>query len=232
MKTIFYNELRLYFYSWLGWSTIIILNVIAFLGFNAGAASYGKFNAFFEMMQMPFAWSILIVGARTLAKDRELGLFNLFFTSPITLIQLLLGKFFALYVFFIIIAVNLLFYPLITAFFIKISWLSIVSGFLALSLVLLLFCGITLFASAAAINSLVAIIIGFGIWIFLALLGPISQGLSISPFKMFIENFAYTFHFDNIISGIFGWDDLLFFIFSTYFFIKLSEAQILSQTAS
>lgn len=231
MKTVFFNELRLYFYSWLGWSAILILNIIAFLGFNAGAASYGKFNAFFEMMQMPFAWSILIVGARTLAKDRELGLFNLFFTSPITLQQLLLGKFLALYVFFMLIVISLLFYPLITVFFIKISWLSVASGLLALSLVLLLFCGITLFASASAVNSLVAIVIGFGIWIFLALLGPISQGLSSSTFKILIENFAYTAHFDNIISGVFGWDDLLFFIFSSCFFIKLSEAQILSQIA-
>lgn len=230
MKAVFINELRLYALSWLGWSALLLLNLIAFFAFNAGTASYGKFDPLFLMMQMPFAWAVIIVGARTFAKDKEQGLYELYFTAPVPLWKIVLAKFCALYVFFALAALNLIIYPLAMSIFVNISWMSVLSGMTALLLGLLLFASLAVLASALSPNVLTAIVSGFALWMLFTLLGALVPALpASSPAKAALEGISYGVRFGSITSGVFAWDDILFFFALGLVFLKAAESRVLAQ---
>ncbi|MGL5255231.1 MAG: ABC transporter permease [Brevinema sp.] len=230
MKAIFMNELRLYGLSWLGWSVLLLLNITAFLGFNGGAASYGKFEGFFSMLQMPLAWAVIISGARSFARDKELGLYELFFTAPVSLTHIILAKFASLFVFFLIPVLGLLIYPLTASFFINISWMTVISGMFGLILLLSIFCSLAILASSFAQSTLTAIVFGFGIWIVMTLIGSLVPILPAGTLlRSMTEGFSYSLRFNDISNGVFRWDDIIFFIALSLFFLKMSESRVLAQ---
>ncbi|MGL5722761.1 MAG: ABC transporter permease [Brevinema sp.] len=230
MKAIFMNELRLYTLSWLGWSILILLNITAFLGFNGGAATYGKFEGFFGMLQMPLAWATIIAGARTFARDKELGLYELFFTAPVPLTHIIFAKVASLFVFFLIPVLGLLIYPITASFFINVSWMSVLSGVVGLMLLLSIFCSLAVMASAFAQSTLTAIVCGFGIWIVMTLIGSIVPVLPAGTFlRSVVEGLSYSLRFNDISAGVFRWDDILFFIALSLFFLKMAESRVLAQ---
>ncbi|MGL4676672.1 MAG: hypothetical protein ACRCWI_03285 [Brevinema sp.] len=230
---IFKNELRLYFYSWLGWSAFLVINIIASMGYLFGSVSYGNFQHFFNLLEMPFTWAILIVGSRSLAKDKEQGLFSLFFTSPISLKEILLAKFSALMVFFSLIGVSLLFYALLSSIFFKISWMTVLSGFTGLLCIIALFSAFSIFSSSCTDNTLISIVIGFGLWMLTYLLGSLGNMLDPNlPITTIIREVSYRYHFYGISSGVFSLSDIFYFLSVPIFMLKITESKILSQTAS
>ncbi|MGL5955860.1 MAG: ABC transporter permease [Brevinema sp.] len=230
---VFKNELRLYYYSWLGWSAFLVINIIASMGYLFGAVSFGNFQHFFSLLEMPFAWAILIVGSRSLARDKEQGLFSLFFTSPISLKEVLFAKFSALAAFFLIIATSLLFYVLLSSIFFKISWMTVLSGFTGLFCIIILFSVFSIFASSCADNTLISIVIGFGLWMLVYLLGSLGNALDPNlPITTIIREISYRYHFNNISSGVFSLSDIFYFFSVTIIMLKITESKILSQTAS
>ena len=230
MKAIFMNELRLYTLSWLGWSVLLLLNITAFLGFNGGAATYGKFEGFFGMLQMPLAWAVIIAGARTFARDKELGMFELFFTAPVPLLYIVLAKFASLFVFFLIPVLGLLIYPITTSFFINVSWMTVVSGLVGLILLLSIFSALAVMASAFTQSTLTAIVCGFGFWIVMTLVGSLVPVLPAGTMiRAVAEGLSYSLRFNDISGGVFRWDDILFFIALSLIFLKTAESRVLAQ---
>ena len=229
---IFKNELRLYSYSWLGLSSLIIINIIAGMGYLLGSVSFGNFQYFFSLLEMPFAWAILIVGSRSLAKDKELGMFSLFFTSPLKLRDILLAKFFALVVFFALCATSLFFYAFLSNIFFNISWMTVWSGYFSLLLVIVIFSSISIFASSCTDNTIIAIVIGFALWMLIYLFGSLGNGLDPNlPLTSLIREISYTYHFKNIGAGVFSLADILYFVCVPVFMLKLTESKILTQIA-
>ena len=226
---IYKNEVRLYLFSWLGWSSLIIINLIAGMGYLLGSVRFGNFQHFFSLVEMPFAWAIFIAGARALAKDKELGLFTLFFTAPIKLSDVLIAKFLALVSFFF---VGLLFYPILSSLFFSISWMSVLSGFVGLGLLILVFAALALFASSHTDNTMISIVIAFGMWMFLYLLGSFGTMVDPNlPMASFLKEISYSYHFGNLSSGVFSLADIGYFIVVPYFILKLTESKILKQIA-
>ena len=230
MKAIFMNELRLYALSWLGWSVLLLLNITAFLGFNGGAATYGKFEGFFSMLQMPLAWAVIISGARTFARDKELGMFELFFTAPVPLLHIVIAKFASLFVFFLIPVLGLLIYPITASFFINVSWMTVFSGLVGLILLLAIFCALAVMASAFTQSTLTAIVCGFGFWIVMTLIGSLVPVLPAGTMiRSLVEGLSYSLRFSDISSGVFRWDDILFFMALSLIFLKTAESRVLAQ---
>ncbi|MGL4563178.1 MAG: hypothetical protein ACRCVW_04910 [Brevinema sp.] len=231
-KAIFLNELRLYLFSWLGWMSLLIINIIAAIGMLSGIAQYGLYVQLFYLIEMPLVWSILIIGSRTFSKDRELGLFSLFFTSPIKISELFFSKFLALVVFFSFSLCLIIFYPFMASFFVQITWISIFSSICAILMQIILFSSIALFASSCSSNSLISIVIGFSLWIVLNLLNSAVGYMDPNfLFTEILKNLSYTYHFNNINSGNFSLSDILYYGIGAFFFIKLAESKILSQIA-
>jgi len=229
---IFLNEGRLYFYSWLGWGFFIIINIIATIGFLFGTVRYGKFEELFRLLEMPFAWGVLIVGTRSLGRDKELGLFPLYFTAPIKLDHFIIAKYLSLITVFVIIALSVMIYPIIASLFFVISWKTVFSGLTGLILIISLFSSVSLLASSFSNNALIAIIIGFGIWMIFSLIGSLAN--MFDPNMMIsgiLREVSYASHFNNIISGVFSLEDIIYFITIPIFLLKITESQLLIQTA-
>lgn len=226
------NELRLYIYSWLGWSALIMINVIAAIGYLFGAVRFGNFQYFFSLLEMPFALSILIVGSRTLAKDKELGMFSLFFTAPLPLSNILWAKFLALVIFFSTMALGLIFYAVVSSLFFTISWATVFTGLVSLLCGIVFFSSLALFASSCAENTLISIVIGFGLWILIYLLGSIGNMMDPNlPWTTLVREISYTAHYQKINSGVFSLGDLMYFVVVTLFMMDITESKILSQVA-
>ncbi len=202
------------------------------MGYLFGAVSYGNFQYFFSLLEMPFAWGILIIGSRSLAKDKEQGLFSLFFTSPISLRDILIAKFLALVVFFSMMAITLFFYIFVSMSFFNISLMTVLSGFTGLFCVIILFSALAIFASSCADNTLISIVIGFGLWMMIYLFGSLGNMLDPNlPITTFIKEISYTHHFNNISSGVFSFADLFYFIAVPIITLGFTESKILKQVA-
>ena len=159
-------------------------------------------------------------------------MFSLFFTSPLKLRDILLAKFFALVVFFALCATSLFFYAFLSNIFFNISWMTVWSGYVSLLLVTVVFSSISIFASSCTDNTIIAIVIGFALWMFIYLFGSLGNGLDPNlPLTSLIREISYTYHFKNIGAGVFSLADILYFVCVPVFMLKLTESKILTQTA-
>lgn len=97
---------------------------------------------------------------RLLAEEEKLGTLELLLTSPVRDIEVVLGKYFAALMMFVIMTAITFYYPLLLACFGHPDWGPILSGYLGLFLVGAVFLAVGLFASSLTSNQIVAYALG------------------------------------------------------------------------
>jgi ABC-2 type transport system permease protein len=113
---VFKRELKSYFTTPLAYVFLVIfLAVAGYLAFKEGfyIARQADLQSFFTNLPLLFVFLVPAVAMRLWAEERKIGSVELLFTLPVTIVQAVLGKFFAAWV-FIGIALALTF-PMINA---------------------------------------------------------------------------------------------------------------------
>jgi ABC-2 type transport system permease protein len=237
--TIAQNELRRIFVSPLAWAVLAVVQLI--LGFvfinllidYARNAEFGdQFTGVADFVGgalYGFATIILLLVVplmtmRVFAEERRSGSLTLLLSSPVTLTEIVLGKFLGLTGFLLALLALLAAMPLVLLFGTDLDLGRIAAGLLGLLLMMLAFGAAGMFVSSLTREPTIAAVGGFG----LLLLVWLIQILSYQEIP-FAEVFGYLSlidHYDALRRGIFDTADVAYYVLFIALFLWLTVQRL------
>ncbi len=180
MQAIYKRELLSLFHSMIGYIFIAFLLAVTGIYFMAFNLTYGypTFSYVLESLVFLLLIAVPVLTMRSFAEDRKNKTDQLLLTAPVSVPQIVLGKYFALITIYLIPHLIFCLFPLLikmqgTAYLLKDY-----SALLVFFLLGCVFIAIGLFLSALTESSIIAAITTFGVLLLLNLLNGIVQFIS------------------------------------------------------
>lgn len=167
---------------------------------------------------------IPVISMRLIAEEKKNYTSELLFTSPIRVIQIVLGKFLAALTLFLIMLLLSAIHLLILTIYGNPDLGPVLSGYLGLFLLGASFLSIGLFASSLTENQIVAAVISFGILLVFWILGASSDADSSVLGYLSIIN-----HFDNFTKGVIEVKDVVYYLSFSFFGLFLTQVTLDSE---
>ena len=232
MLTIIKREINSFFSSTIGYLVIAVFLVInglflwVFSGnYNILDSGFADLSPYFELAPWVLLFLIPAVCMRAFSDEMKMGTLELLLTKPISLKQIVLGKYFGAVILIIIALIPTILYVF------TISELgnppgnwdvgSTIGSYIGLLFLVLAYTSIGIFSSTLSQNQRVAFIIA--VFLCLALYYGF-EGVSSSTFN--ISQFGMKSHFDSVARGVLDTRDLIYFLSITLFFIALTVLKL------
>ena len=220
-KAVFKRELKSYFTTPIAYVFLVVfLFFSGYLTFKNGffEIRQADMTAFFVNMPLLFAFLVPATAMRLWAEERKTGSIELLFTLPITVMQAVLGKFFAAWV-FLLIALALTFPMVITVFYL--GWPDvglIITGYLGSILMAGGFLAVGCFFSALSKNQVISFVLSVVACAMLVFAGVPTTMNYLSTFLpaglvTAVGNMSFETHFESIQKGVLEFRDVSYFLF-------------------
>jgi len=178
------------------------------------------FAAHISYMNLILLLSIPVLGMKLLAEEKQNRTFDLLMTSPLSSLQMILGKYFALLLLVFLFLFLSLLYPLSTAFFSEIPLGPLFSSYLGLFLLAGLYSAVALFASSLSrslfLSAFIGTILNIGLW-FISQQGEQASSLGAD----IMAYLSLSTHLTHFIKGSIPTSSLVFFLTVIVFFLYL-----------
>ena len=226
------NELRRFFKSTLAWIILAIIQFLVAIFFYMPLVMYlqpastasGLTDAVVSTMYGFAAYIILIMSPlltmRLISEERQLGTIRLLFSSPISITEIVLGKFLGITIFYLLILLMITLMPLSLLFGTQLDLGQIASSLVGLFLLMTSVASIGLFLSSLTSSPAMAAISTFGTILFLLII-KIGGTNSSSEVALVFSYLSIDKHYNNFLSGLFNSVDIFYYIILTVFFIIL-----------
>jgi ABC-2 type transport system permease protein len=220
-KAVFKRELKSYFTTPIAYVFLVVFLFFAgYLTFKNGffEIRQADMTAFFVNMPLLFAFLVPATAMRLWAEERKTGSIELLFTLPITVMQAVLGKFFAAWV-FLLIALALTFPMVITVFYLGQPDLGlIITGYLGSALMAGGFLAVGCFFSALSKNQVISFVLSVVACAVLVFAGVPTTMNYLSTFLpaglvTAVGNMSFESHFESIQKGVLEFRDVSYFLF-------------------
>jgi ABC-2 type transport system permease protein len=225
---VFTKELRDYFVSPIAYIVICIFLLITGWFFFATFFLLDQANlrSFFSVLPLIFSFVIPAVTMRLFSEELHIGSFEMLLTLPVSLLDIIMGKFFACIAFVAFMMVPTLSYALWISFMGDLDWGPVIGGFMGAMLLGSAYSAVGIFASTTTRNQIIAFIVGMVICFSLTL---IDKMLFFFPSSIlpFLHYLGAGFHFENISKGIVDTRDLIYFM--SIIFMALFGANLVMQ---
>ncbi len=152
-----------------------------------------------------------LVTMRLFAEERRSGTIELLLTYPVRDGAVLIGKYLAGLTLYAIMLALTLFYPLLVAYFARVEWGPLATGYLGLLLMGATFLGVGIFASSLTENQIVASIITFGVLLIFWVIGWSSDYLG-GTWGRVLSHLSLIEHFDSFAKGVLDTRDVLYYV--------------------
>lgn len=241
--TIGRTEARRIFVSPLAWSVLAGLQLVlglvfwfSLLDFAANAGNYGDSFGVSDyivagtLVGFPTILMLLVMPVMTMrlfAEERKSGTITLLFGAPVSLTELVLGKFLGLLAFILAVIglLALMSFSLLPATDWKLDLGRIAAGLLGLFLMLSAFGAAGLFVSSltrepviAAVTSLILLLV---LWLI-----QIPSGIEGMPLPGVWEYLSLMSHFDSLRRGVFDSGDVVYYLLFTALFLWLTVVRL------
>jgi ABC-2 type transport system permease protein len=170
-----------------------------------------------------------ILTMRLLAEEKKLKTMELLLTSPLTITDIVVGKFVAA---FLVFAGMLTLTALGTAALGAIAdlrWAPVVTAYLGILLLGGVFLSVGLLASGLTENQVIAVVLSFGLLLVIWLFDWVGQLVGESPFGRLLSYLSPLGHFDNMVKGLVDSKDLVYFATAIIFSLFLTHRVLESQ---
>jgi ABC-2 type transport system permease protein len=220
-KAVFKRELKSYFTTPIAYVFLVVfLFFSGYMTFKNGffEIRQADMTAFFVNIPLLFAFLVPATAMRLWAEERKTGSIELLFTLPITVMQAVLGKFFAAWV-FLIIALALTFPMVITVFYLGQPDVGlIITGYLGSALMAGGFLAVGCFFSALSKNQVISFVLSVVACAVLVFAGVPTTMNYLSTFLpaglvTAVGNMSFETHFESIQKGVLELRDVSYFLF-------------------
>lgn len=239
MKNIFTlvgKELRLYFISPIAYVVAMVFLAVSDFLFYSQIRFYSGLSM--QMMQMQgnmpelnihdavfrptlMNMSIILIlimpllTMRLFSEEKKARTNELLMTSPITITEIVLGKFIAVMMVYLLLLVLSLHLPLVLSVAVPISWSPLFASYLGLFLMGGIFLSMGLFASSLTENQIIAAVISFGILIGLWMMSASGHNAGGSVLKEVVSYLSLMSHLDGFVKGLISTRGITYFISMT-----------------
>jgi len=220
MNAIYRKELRSTFTSWTGYVYLAVFSLISGFIFTTGnlLSLNADIKSYFGSICTVLVFLVPILTMRVFAEEHKLRTLQLLFTMPVSLGDIVAGKFLATLTVFCIGLVPTLAYPLILAWYGSFEGAVIAGNYLGLVLLVSACIAIGLFVSGLTENQLIAAVVTYAL--LLALWLPDMSGQdSAAGVSRFLAYLSLNQHFKAFTYGIFDPADIVFFASLTLLFL-------------
>ena len=185
-------------------------------------------NPLFHNLGVTFLLMIPALSMKLFAEERKAGTFELIMTSPVTIFQVVMGKFCACLALFSTMLFLTIQYPLILYIYGNPDTGPVYTGYFGLFLMGAAFVAIGLLASAMTENQIIAAIMSFGILLVLWLMSWLGENIG-GKLGETISYLSLFDHLDGFPKGVFDTKDIVFYLSSVIFGLFLTCQVIESQ---
>ncbi|MDP6558834.1 MAG: ABC transporter permease [Candidatus Binatia bacterium] len=152
-----------------------------------------------------------IITMRTFAEEKKNGTYELLLTSPISVTQIVLGKYLGCLLFLFVMLLATGVYPGILLYFGRPEIGALLSGYLGLFLLGAAFMSVGLFTSSLTENQIVAAVTCFVILLLLYVLSWPAQTAGVAIGKV-LKYLSVVEHFNDMVKGLIDTRDLVYFL--------------------
>lgn len=201
--------------------------------YNIFDLGYVNLIPFFEALPWVFAFLIPAICMRSFSEEKKQGTMELLLTKPLSLNQLILGKFLGCFCLSIISIIPTFLYLFSLSALAKenlsLDYGVIFSSYFGVVLLIACFTSIGVFASSLSTNQIVAFILGTVISLFLYFGFDGLSSISIGNSQLYaLDYFGINYHFKSISRGILDSRNLIYLISVSLFFLMLTRFQLKS----
>ncbi len=219
---LFYNQIQ--YFSGLSMRMMQFQNNLPELNIHDAVFRPTLFNmSFILLLIMP------LLTMRLFAEEKKEHTDELLMTSPITITEIVFGKFIAALVVYLLLLVLSLHLPLMLSLAVDISWGPLFTSYLGLFLMGAVFLSMGLFASALTDNQMIAAVISFGILIGLWMVGASVHTAGESALGQVANYLSISSHLDQFIKGLISSRSVTYFISMTALGLFLTHRVVESQ---
>jgi len=228
-KSIFIRELMSYFNSPIAYIFIVVFVMMTGGLFMTNFFLIGNADMryFFDLLPIILCIFIPAVTMRIWAEEKKGNTFELLLTFPMDTYKLVLGKFAASFIFYLITLAATLFIPMMLIFVGKPDIGPIIGGYLGSLLIGGFFLSVGIFISGLCIDQIIAFIVSMMACFFFYLSGldfmaSLVDGWFPGVGSFLKMNFGMTRHFSGFEKGVIDNRDILYFIVMTGAFLALN----------
>ena len=209
---IFRKEFKSYFVSPIAYIVIGIFLLVSGWFFFTPFFLFNQANLrnFFALLPVVFSFVVPAITMRLFSEELSVGSYELLLTMPVTMLDIVLGKFLASVVFVAAMLTPTVAYPIAVSFLGQLDWGPVFGGYIGAVLLGAAFSAIGLFASSLTRNQIIAFIAGMAICFALTLLDKMLFFLPRSLLEI-LQYLGADFHFQNISKGIVDSRDIIYF---------------------
>ena len=235
VMTIAAHELRRLFKSPLAWINLAIVELLLAILFFIMLSQFlnpAPWYAGHGVTEIVAAGLLQIAGIilllvtpfmtmRIFSEERRTGTIRLLFSAPISITELVLGKYLGILGFLVVMLAMIALMPLSLLLGAPLDLLQIGAGLLGLLLLMASFAAVGLFISTLTSQPVIAAITTFGILFMLWIINLAATSGS-EIFKSIFTYLSLLNHYDNLIDGMFISADVIYYLIIIATFITLS----------
>lgn len=223
IKTIFQKELRSYFDSPIAYVVIVVFLVLLgwFFTSTLFLANVASLRTVFETAPFLLLFFGPAITMRLISEEKKSGTIELLATKPIKDYEIIVGKFIASWVLYLIALFPTLFYYITISMLGSLDIGPIIGGYLGLMLAGGVFLSIGVLGSSLTENQVVAFILSFLLVFVLFILDKILLFLPGAVASIF-EYLSIDYHFSNIARGVIDTRDIIYYFSAIGLMLYLS----------
>lgn len=213
MTAIFKREYRSFFLTPLGYVFCGVFALIAGIFFVLGNVftGYGDLKPLFSNILSMLMFIIPALTMKLLSEEKKLKTDQVLLTSPVSVSDIVLGKFFASCAVFLTALVFTIPYVFIIVFAGQLEIWAVLGNYLAISLVAGIFISIGLMISAITENQLIAAVVTFIALLALSFLDSFASSSTNIPLQKIGLWLSVYSRYNNFTLGIFNIADIIFY---------------------
>ena len=214
MGAIYRREMSAFFNSSIAYIFLAVFYAFSGYFFSYSSLKYattdmsGVFSSIFIIILI----IIPIITMRLFSEEKKQKTEQGLLTAPVSLNEIVLGKYFSALTLYAIGIAIFLVYALILAFFGTVSWGMVLSNCVALLLLGGAFISVAMFVSAMTENQIVSAIAGMFALLILYLFDSVSTVISWQPLANLLEKLSFYTRYYEFTQGIFDLSSVLFYI--------------------
>jgi ABC-2 type transport system permease protein len=228
MVGIFKREFRAYFQSPLGYVFVAALFYFSgyyFFTYNlyGGTTNMGRL---FELLFPVVLFLVPVLTMRLMSEDKRLKTDQLLLTAPILRIDIVLGKYLAAVLVFLIAISSTVVQAVVMSFFAAPHWPVIIGNFTGLLLLGTTLIGICTFLSALTESQVIAAVTGFVVSLFLMLVDALALVVNSRFLQAFFRSLSFSRRYAPFTLGILELPNVVFFLSISTLFVLLTVAML------
>ncbi len=187
------------------------------------------YQPLFMVLAIILMFLVPLLTMRLLAEEKRSGTAELLFTYPLADWTIILGKFAAAFLIYLIFLAFTASYSLAFCFMTRVDLGAVAAGYLGAALLGASFLALGLFASSLTENQIIAGVVGFALLLILWVIGwsqELGAGGALGRVMQFLSLMD---HYDNFCKGVIDTRDLVYHASFIFFFLFLTKRQLESR---